>query len=212
MNPGFKRHFVLPPAFRRVLLAGLIALPLAFFTLTTVRAQIFSCAAAPGALADGSYITANTDQVQGVNVRTGPNSYLYGKVGILYPYESAPALGRSPGGEWIQIGCPGAPGNVGWVYAANVTLTSSGFLTVVEPPASPTPLAPPTLDPTLAALFPAQSTPTRLPTFTPPAPVTVPVFTDAERPSTTGGLTLLLVGGLAVLGLLGLLVSFFVRR
>jgi len=212
MNPGFKPRLAPLPALRRIFAAGLLAFVFALLALTSVRAQIISCAAAPGALADGPYITANTDQIQGVNVRNGPNSYLYGKVGILYPYESAPALGRSPGGEWIQIGCPGAPGGVGWVYTANVTLTSTGFLTVVEPPASPTPLAPPTLDPTLVALFPTQPTPTRLPTFTPPAPVTVPVFTDLERPGTTGGVLAPIALGLVIAGLVGLLVSFFIRR
>lgn len=209
---SFTQRIVPLPAFLLLLPAGLLALLFAFSTQTVVRAQfVISCAAAPGSSIDGPYVTVNADQDH-VNVRSGPNSYLYDKVGILYPFESALALGRSPGSEWIQIACPGAPGGVGWVYAANVTLTSTGFLTVVEPPASPTPPAPPTLDPTLAALFPSESTPTRLPTFTPAAPVTVPVFADVERTNTNAGLTVPLAGGLLLLGFLFLLVSFFVRR
>ncbi len=196
--------------FASFLTLGLLAILFAFSTLTVVRAQAL-CAAASGSLIDGPFVTVNSDQAF-VNVRNGPNSYLYDKVGILYPGESAPALGRSPGGDWIQIGCPGAPGGLGWVYSANVTLTSTGFLPVVEPPASPTPPAPPTVDQTLAAAFNAQPTPTRLPTYTPPAPVSVPTFTDVDRTRSNADWIAPLIGGFALLGVLGFSISFFFKR
>ena len=110
---SFKQRIVPFPAIRFLLPAGLLALLFAFSAQTVVRAQfVISCAAAPGSSIDGPYVTVNADQDH-VNVRSGPNSYLFDKVGILYPFESALALGRSPGSEWIQIACPGAPGGVG---------------------------------------------------------------------------------------------------
>lgn len=131
----------------------------------------------------GPYIVVNLD-VDFVNVRSGPNEYLYPKVGILVRGQSAPALGRSLDGSWIQVRYLGVPGNVGWIYAPNVSLISPGFLQILEAPPTPTPPATPTIDPTLAAAFIQPQTPTRLPTFTPPAPVENPVFTDAtDSPS-----------------------------
>ena len=125
----------------------------------------------------GARITVNADQ-DFVNVRSGTSSYFYPRVGILLTGQSAAALGRSPGGDWIMIDYVGAPGNVGWIYAPNVSLLAQNFLPVVEAPPTPTPLATPTIDPTLAAAFIVPETPTRLPTFTPPAPLSIPVFSD----------------------------------
>ena len=62
----------------------------------------------------GAFVTVNQDQ-DFVNVRSGPSSYFYPRVGVLVSGQSAPALGRSPGGDWIMIGYTGAPGNVGWI-------------------------------------------------------------------------------------------------
>lgn len=171
------------------------------------RAQAILCAAVPSA--GTPYITVNADQDH-VNVRSGPNSYLYDKVGILYPGESAPAIGRTSVGDWIQISCPGVPGGTGWVYSANVTLTSTGFLPVVDPP--PTPPFTLNLDPTLAASLEVQPTATRLSTFTPPAPQqTLPIYTDQPR-SATSSWTAPLITGLIIAGLLGLLFSLLFRR
>jgi len=120
------------------LIACLIFVGVSFSYPSNVRAQsIVSCAAASASLGN-AYITVNGDQAQ-VNVRSGPNSYQYGKIGFLLTYESAPALGRSIGGDWIQISCPGAPGGTGWVYSANVTLTAQTELPVIEIPATSTP-------------------------------------------------------------------------
>jgi hypothetical protein len=125
----------------------------------------------------GPFITVNLD-VDFVNVRSGPSEYFYPKIGILLRGQTAPALGRSPDGTWIQVYYVGVPGNTGWIYAPNVSLNSAGFLPIVEPPPTPTPPATPTINPTLEAAFIPPQTPTRLPTFTPPAPLENPVFTD----------------------------------
>lgn len=198
----------------RASFAGLLVVAIAlsitalfFATPHSAQAQAISCAAAPSA--GVPYITVNADQDH-VNVRSGPNSYLYDKVGILYPGESAPALGRTSVGDWIQIACPGAPNSMGWVYSANVTLTSTGFLPIVDPP--PTPPFTLNLDPSLAASLEVQPTVTRLPTFTPPAPQqTLPVYTDLPRSAPSSWIAPL-IAGLGIAGLFGLLFSLLFRR
>jgi hypothetical protein len=92
----------------------------------------------------------------------------------MIPGQTAPALGRSPGGDWIEIYFPGVPGDVGWIYAPLVSLTP-GFLPIIEPPPTPTPKTTATLDPTLVAAYTTPIIPTRLPTFTAPPPLQVPV-------------------------------------
>ena len=154
----------------------------------------------------GARITVNLDQ-DFVNVRSGPSSYFYPRIGILVAGQSAPALGRSPGGDWIMIGYAGAPGNIGWVYAPNVSLFAQDFLQVMDAPPTPTPLATPTIDPTLAAAFIAPETPTRLPTFTPPAPLAIPTFVDETQADTPRIPMGLLIFGLGFIGLLGGLIS-----
>lgn len=133
-----------------------------------------------GGTTDGMYITVISTEPQ-INVRGGPSSVAYPVVGFILQGGTAPALGRSPGGDWIQIEYPGAPGGVGWVYSPLV-LVSPGFLQIIEPP--PTPIPPPTntIDPTLAAQFNVPATPTRLPTFTPPAASIVPPSFAPETP------------------------------
>lgn len=194
------------------LAAGLLAVTFTLFSLTMARAQGVVHCVAPAEALGGTYVTVNDDQAQ-VNVRGGPNSYLYGKVGVLYTYESAPALGRSPGGDWIQISCPGVPGNAGWVYAANVTLTAPGELPVVEIPVTATPLLTPTVDPILAADFPTpEPTRARLPTFTPAAPPAAPTFTDSPAALFSGSDQGALIVALATFGLAVLILSNFFRR
>ena len=183
-----------------------------FFSPTPARAQgVASCAASAGALGD-AYVTVNSDQAQ-VNVRSGPNSYLYDKVGILLTFESAPAIGRSPGGDWIQISCPAAYGGSGWVYAANVTLTASVELPVVAIPVTVTPEVTSTVDPALAAAFPpVQPTTARLPTFTPAVSQPIPVFTDAPSLPLQNSLNGMIIIVAAALGVVVLLISLFIRR
>ena len=144
-----------------------------------------------------------------INVRTGPSTVDYPTIGQLPVGATAPALATSPHHEWIEITFPGGPGGVGWVYAANVTLT--GNLQIVEPPPTATPPATSTLDPTLAAAFNIQPTETRLPTFTPPPPLVIPTYQDPIEPA--GGFP---IGGailmIALVGALVFVVSFFGRR
>jgi hypothetical protein len=147
-----------------------------------------------------------------INVRTGPSTVYYPVIGQLPVGATAAAVGVSPSRTWIEINYAGGPGGVGWVYAANVTL-SPGFLPVVEPPPTATPLATSTVDPTLAAAFHILPTETRLPTFTPPAPLVVPTFaTEPAGLSSDGfpmGMTILLI---ALIGGVVLAVSFIGRR
>jgi len=149
----------------------------------------------------GPYIVVNLD-VDFVNVRAGPNEYLYPRIGILVRGQSAPALGRSADGAWIQVYYPGVPGSRGWVYAPNVRLVSGAFLPIVEAPPTPT-LAVPTINPTLEVVYQIQETPTRLPTFTPPAPPENPVFSENIQPVTRIPMGLIVMA----LGFLGMFIG-----
>lgn len=146
-----------------------------------------------------------------INVRGGPSSYLYPAVGVLLTGEIAPALGRSPGGDWIQIHYEGVTGNIGWVYAPLVSLSANANLPIVEPPPTPTPATTPTIDPTLAAAFIPQYTPTRLPTFTPPGPLEIPTYeaVNAKEGGVPLGLVIVL---LSLIGGFGALISFLRGR
>lgn len=158
----------------------------------------------------GPMVTVNQDQEQ-INVRAGPDSVIYPIVGVLQQGEKVPALGRSPGGNWIKIVYPNVNGGVAWVYAYLVTV--SGELPIVEPPPTPTPLVTPTIDPTLAAQFIVDIGPTRMPTYTQPGPVEMPTYTQVPQMSVAGGLPMgFIIIGLAVVGLFGLIISVFRGR
>ena len=155
----------------------------------------------------GAFITVkNTGNQDQINVRSGPGTIGYDIVGVLVISQTAPALGRTPGGDWIQIVYPGVPGGIAWVYAPLVDL--SGTVPIVEAPPTPTPRVTPTIDPTLAAQFLIDVQPTRLPTYTPPPPINIPTF---EPVDTLRGNSRLPMGfviiGLTVLGLFGMLIS-----
>jgi len=144
-----------------------------------------------------------------MNVRNGPGTF-YDIIGQIFPGDVLPALGISPGREWIQVSFSDGQGGIGWVYAPYVSV-SGGELQVVEPPPTPAPLITATIDPTLAAAFNIQPTQTRIPTFTPPPPLTVPQFEEGiARPSRiNSGLFIMVLG---LIGAIGLLVSFVLRR
>jgi hypothetical protein len=150
----------------------------------------------------------NVLAVEQVNVRSGP-SVEYERVGVLVPGQRAPAIGRSPGGDWIQIVYPGAPGSVGWVYTFNVNLEAgASLLRIVEPPPTVTPRVTATIDPTLAAQFPSLGQPasTRLPTYTPAAPAVQVTF--APNPGVGGGFPpIIAILGLLVVGVIGSVIS-----
>jgi len=146
-----------------------------------------------------------------INVRSGPSSYLYPAIGVLLSGETAPAIGRSAGGDWIQIHYDGVAGSIGWVYAPLVGLSPGAILPIVEPPPTPTPATTPTIDPTLAAEFIKQVTATRLPTFTPPGVLVIPTYEIPAR--STGGVPLgLIITLFTLIGGFGALISFLRGR
>lgn len=160
---------------------------------------------------EGPTVTVRRDIDQDrINVRAGPNTK-YDIIGVLIIDQSAPALGRTPGGDWIQIFYPGVPGSVGWVYAPYVDL--NGSIPVVEIPPTPTPRVTPTVDPTLAAQFIVEIPPTRLPTFTAPPPLTIPTYPVQAPSGGTSGVPMgIVVIGMAVLGFFGMVISFLRGR
>ena len=140
-----------------------------------------------------------------INIRSGPNT-IFPKVGLLLVGQEVPALGKSAGGEWIQIAYPGVEGGKAWVYAFNVDV-DPGFLPIVEPPPSPTPEFTATIDPTLAAQFVITVEATRLPTYTEPAPIQIPTFEEKAFNQVPGGIPVGLI--IMVLGIIGILLSAF---
>jgi uncharacterized protein YraI len=146
-----------------------------------------------------------------INVRGGPSTVYYPIVGRVFPGDVFPALGVSPGREWVKISYPDAPGGVGWLYAIYVSV-EGGELQIAEPPPTATPIATMTINPTFAAAFVFQPTSTRMPTFTPPPPLEIPQFSDeiAKRPS--GIPTGWLVTGLLLVGVAGYSITLLVAR
>jgi hypothetical protein len=123
-------------------------------------------------------------------------------VGVLLAGQQAHAKGRSPGGDWVLIEYPGIEGNQGWVYSYLVTIPIGSFLPIVEPPATPTPAVTATIDQTLAAQFLITVAPTRLPTFTEPAPLAIPTLAADSAGGPAGGLPMGLV--IVAVGTLGI--------
>ncbi len=158
----------------------------------------------------GRYITVT--YIEPINVRAGPSSFDYPIVGSLPVGGTAPATGRSPAGEWIQIEYPDAPLGKGWVYAANVSLSPGGLLPVVEPPPTPAPLETPTLNPTFVAAFQILPTSTRLPTFTAPPALVIPTFTNPAVTSSRRAITAWVIIILGLTGILGIIITLFRQR
>ncbi|MEX0788347.1 MAG: SH3 domain-containing protein [Anaerolineales bacterium] len=143
-----------------------------------------------------------------VNVRVGPGTD-YEQVGVLIAGSVAPAIGRSPGGDWVQIVYAGVPGNVAWVYAAFVAIQPDGaYLPIVEPPPTSTPRVTPTIDPTLAAQFVNLGVgATRLPTFTPAPPHVAPTLPPNQETTGGGFPPIVATLGLLVVGVFGGVIS-----
>ena len=140
-----------------------------------------------------------------INVRDGPSTVLYNIIGHMQPGETARAIGVSPGRDWVQIEFPGGPGGTAWVYTSLISV-SPGTLRIVEPPPTATPRITQTIDPTLAAAYVFEPTVTRMPKFTPPPPLEVPVFTQVPITPAKAGMPVgAIVLGLGIPGLLGLL-------
>ncbi|MBI5825022.1 MAG: hypothetical protein HZB18_13415 [Chloroflexi bacterium] len=156
----------------------------------------------------GMIVAVNMD-LETVPVYSGPSSYLYPAVGVLLKGQEVPALGISEDGNWIQVSYPGVPGSVAWVYGPFVTTRKFGNPPVLEAPSTSTPTQAltPVINQTLVAAFVTPVTPTRLPTFTRPAPLVIATFLDDE--STTNRVPLgLLIFGLGFIGGFGALISF----
>jgi hypothetical protein len=146
-----------------------------------------------------------------INLRSGPNT-TYDLVGVLLVGQRVPAKGRSPGGSWIMVEYPGIPGGVAWVWSAYVRIDPPVDLPIVEPPPTPTPAVTNTIDPTLAAKFVVTLAPTRLATYTPPPPLSIPTFTNSSG-AVVGNIPMgLIIVGLAALGIIFGMLSFAGRR
>ena len=158
------------------------------------------------------YVTVISTEPQ-INVRGGPSSVAYPIIGFLLQGTTAPALGRSPGGDWIQIAYGDAPGGIGLVYSPLVSV-AAGTLRIVEPP--PTPIPPPTntIDPTLVAQFNSVATSTRLPTFTPPAAsLVIPTFPESAPAHPKSDIPMgVMILGFGLIGFVGFLFSLVGRR
>ncbi len=203
-KPGLRQHVQgFLPLFG--LGAGLIFLSLSMVGSRAPMAQQATPAPTVTGTPSGPFILVPDE----VNVRLGPGTD-YELVGVLIAGQRAPALGRSPGGDWIQIDYVGVPGNVAWVYAPLVRLEGGqGFLPVVESPPTPTPRVTATIDPTLAAQFNlGEATPTRLPTFTPAPPIIQPTFGPEAQAQGRAFPPILAILGLLVIGLFGVVISF----
>jgi len=154
------------------------------------------------------YLDENRSQE---SVYSGPSSYLYPAIGILLAGQEVPAYGYSEDKNWIKIYYPGVPGSVAWVYAPFVKVVKSGALPILPAPSTPTPGSTPTIDPTLEAAFIDPVTPTRLPTFTAPAPLDAVIFVDDV--SVVNRIPMgLLIFGLGFIGGFGALISFLRGR
>lgn len=192
-----------------ILLAGVVGLLFGEASLAPVKAQQNAdTTPSYNGTSTGSIITVT--YTDGANVREGPSSYDYPEVGPkLLTGDTALALGRSPGGDWIEIAYPNAPGGIAWVYAALVSLPS-GSLPVIQPPPTLTPLVTSTMDLTMVAAFPTQVIPTNPPTFTAPPPLQIPTFiqNSEARPGLPVGWIVL---GLAIIGALGVIITFLHR-
>jgi hypothetical protein len=135
-----------------------------------------------------------------VNVRSGPSS-LYPAIGVILLGAEVPVLGRSVGGDWLVVEYPGVQNGIGWVWANYMNVTP-GELPVIENPPSPVPLTTVTLDPTMAAQFMTTPEATRLPTFTQPAALVIPTYSNSTGRLIGGipiGLVIIVLAGLGIL-------------
>jgi len=200
--------------FRMVLLIGFIVLIILISQVSNSKADSLGqipTVAVPTVTGtpSGAVATVTMEQDQ-INVRGGPSTE-YPVIGVLIAGQQVPALGRSVGGDWVQIAYPGVAGGIAWVYSPLVIV--SGSLPIVEPPPTPTPRTTPTVDPTLAAQFIVEIPPTRLPTFTAPPPLILPTFVPekAATPAERVPMGLLIVG-MGIIGIFGVMISLLRGR
>ena len=184
----------------------------ATFTAVVLVASFWTAVLAQESTPDPTDIFVTVTYPEQINVRNGPSTVLYDIIGNLQPGETAQALGVSPGRDWVQIVFPAGPGGIAWVHTSLISI-SPGTLQIVEPPPTVTPRTTPTIDPTLAAAYIFEPTVTRMPTFTPPPPLSIPSFTEMSAPETKNALPMgAFVIGSGILGVLGYLLSLLRRR
>jgi len=159
-----------------------------------------------------AYVIVLENEQGFANVRSGPGTVGYDVIGVLVVGQQVPALGRTLVGDWIQIAYPGVEGGIGWVWKDLVQL--EGAVSIIEPPPTATPRTTPTIDPTLASQFLVEIPPTRLPTFTPPEPLSIQTFEPADTPPSNPGNVPIgfVIIGLAVLGVFGTIISILRGR
>lgn len=150
-------------------------------------------------LSNGPTGVVNTGQVEFALVRSGPST-LYDEIGVLLPGQVVNVIGKTMAGDWLKIEYPKGDNGVGWVYSINLTV-SGGEIPVVEIPPTPTPKITRTIDPTMAAQFVITPAATRLPTFTAPAPMTIPTYSTGVigNGHIPVGLVILILAGLGCL-------------
>lgn len=146
----------------------------------------------------------NDDSNPQINVRSGPGTE-YDRVGTLVSNQEVVGKGRTEGGSWILIEYQGGPDGYAWVYSSYVDYV--GDLPIVVVPNTPTPRITNTIDPTLAAQFIITVEPTRLPTFTEPAPLSIPTFDTVAGVNITGGVPLGMI--IVICGILGIIIGLF---
>lgn len=148
----------------------------------------------------GVVVTVKNDPANPqINLRAGPGTE-YDKVGTMVIGQKAVAKGRTEGGTWLLIEYPGAPGGYAWVYSTYVDYL--GDLPIVTIPNTPTPRVTNTIDPTLAAQFIITVEPTRLPTFTQPAPLAIPTFPQSSSTYESSVPMGLIIVSCAILGII----------
>jgi hypothetical protein len=160
----------------------------------------------------GVVVAVYLDQAQ-VDVYAGPSEYLYPRIGVVLAGQEMTAYGISEDENYVQIYYPGVPDSVAWVYAPYVKIVKLGDLPTLPAPPTPTPATTPIVDinPTLVAAFVTPVVPTRVPTFTAPAPLVIATF--VEEASSAGRVPMgLLIFGLGFIGALGTLISFLRGR
>lgn len=125
------------------------------------------------------------------NLRAGPGTD-YDLLGALAHGDAAPATGRSARNDWVQIEYAGGPGDRAWVWIKTIALQGGTIesLPVIDPP--PTPTLPPTATGEIGPV--PTLIPTRLPTFTPPPPVSAVTFTDPPLTGSRFPVALLIIG------------------
>lgn len=186
-----------------LILVCLITLVFTFNSPKTVHAQqptgsIPTITGSP----TGPMATVKVGLEETIKVRSGPST-LYDQIGVILPGVPVSVKGKTIAGDWLLIDYPGTASGEGWVWSLYMDV-SGGELPVVEPPPTPAPKTTATIDPTMAAQFVITPQSTPLPTYTQPAPLTIPTYSTGLSSSgniPVGLVIIILVGLGAVIGL-----------